>query len=240
MSGCVDITQNQSVVLVPKTRITFLLVDNSLSYNNPKDENSQRVMDMVKQQISSTIKNARPGERIFVRTIQSESNQLSAFLTQLNLDDEALYFMEPKPTNPIELKVWQKEKRDFESTIGEKMQVKIDNALAEFKTRGESVFAQPSNKTDFIGALLACQRFFTKGEYDYKNLVIYSDMIEDASLEDDALLNLSGVAVQAKFVTKPASEGAKETHRYFLRLESKWESKLQADKFELFEVQNSF
>jgi len=240
-AGCVEMSQVETtIVQVPKTRITFLLIDNSLSYNNPNDENSQRVMAMVKKQISDRLKAARPGERIFVRTIQSESNQLSAFLTQLNLDDESLYFMEPKPSNPIELKVWQKDKRDFEATIGDKMQGKIDTALAEFETRGQAVFSQPSNRTDFIGALLACQRFFSKGEYNYKNLAIYSDMIEDAALEDDSLLDLSGVEVQAKFVTKPASEGAKETHRYFLQLERKWEAKLKAAKFQLFEVQNSF
>ena len=159
-AGCVDTSTMGKVRIVPEKRITFLLIDNSLSYNNPNDNASQRVMDMVKREILSTLRKARPGDHFIVRTIQSESNQLSAMITNLDLTRDDLHFQKPKPTNPIELKVWEREKRDFEATVGERMKSSIDSACSEFEATGALLFAEPSNQTDFVGALLTCQRFF--------------------------------------------------------------------------------
>ena len=102
------------------------------------------------------------------------------------------------------------------------------------------MFLEPSNQTDFVGALLTCQRFFEKRDYQGKRLIIYSDMVEDAALEDASDVDLTGVAVEARFVTRPASQGAGKTHQYFKSLESFWREKLNAEQFELYEVQNSF
>lgn len=240
LSGCVDTSSMGKVVIVPEKRITFLLIDNSLSYNNPANNGSQRVMDLVKREIMGKLRKAHPGDHYIVRTIQSESNQLSAMITNLNLTKNDLHFQKPKPTNPIELKVWEGEKREFIATVGERTKSAIDSACSEFEATGALLFAEPSNQTDFVGALLTCQRFFEKRDYDRKEIIIYSDMIEDAALEDDSQLELPDVSVEARFVTKPSSEPPGSTHQYFKTLESRWRMKLNADQFELYEVQNSF
>lgn len=240
-TGCVDTSTVGNVqILKPEKRITFLLIDNSLSYNNPDDPSSQRVMDLVKREIFGKLRQAQPGDHFIVRTIQSESNQLSAMITNLNLTRDDLHFQKPIPSNPIEMKVWEKEKRDFESTIDASTKSSIDSTCSEFEARGALLFATPSAKTDFIGALLSCQRFFEKQNYDKKQLIIYSDMIEDAALEDANQLDLPDVDVLARFVTKPSGTDAEGAHVYFKKLESIWRMKLRARNFELYEVQNSF
>lgn len=240
LTGCVDTSKTGRIAISPEKRITFLLIDNSLSYNNPADEGSQRVMDLVKGEILSKLKSAQAGDHFIVRTIQSESNQLSAMITNLNLTRDDFHYQKPKPSNPIELKVWEREKRDFEESVGERIQLAIDSACREFEEEGAEIFMSPSNQTDFVGALLTCQRFFEKQNYDKKELIIYSDMIEDAALEDESQLELPDVTVVARFVTKPVGETIEGTHQYFKRLESSWRSKLNAAEFELYEVQNSF
>jgi len=204
VAGCVDTSKVSRVALLPETGITFLLIDNSLSYNNPTDNNSQRVMQMVKREIVTKLKQAQPGEHLIVRTIQAESDQLSAMITTLDLTRADLFFQKPKPINPIELKVWEGEKRDFDASIHERTAPLIESAVNEFEIRGQPIFAAPSNSTDFVGALLTCQRFFEKKTYHRKKLIIYSDMIEDAALEDDSQLQLADVEVEARFVTKPS------------------------------------
>ncbi|MDF1813846.1 MAG: hypothetical protein P1V20_16710 [Verrucomicrobiales bacterium] len=239
-SGCVDTSTVGKVLIKPEKRITFLLIDNSLSYNNPADSASQRVMDLVKREITGKLRQARPGDHYIVRTIQSESNQLSAMITNLDLTRDDLHFQKPKPSNPIELKVWEREKRDFEESLGERTKASIDAACSEFEAQGELLFAYPSNQTDFVGALLTCQRFFEKRNYDQKKLIIYSDMIEDAALEDDSQLELPDVTVVARFVTRPPNQNTGGAHQYFKQLEQYWQTKLNAEQFELYEVQNSF
>ena len=83
VAGCVDTSKVSRVALLPETGITFLLIDNSLSYNNPTDNTSQRVMQMVKREIVTKLKQAQPGEHLIVRTIQAESDQLSAMITDM-------------------------------------------------------------------------------------------------------------------------------------------------------------
>jgi hypothetical protein len=238
--SCVDTSQMSRVTLVPETAITFFLIDNSLSYNNPADNASQRVMQMVRREIVAKLKQAQPGEHFIVRTIQAESDQLSAMITNLDLTQADLFFPKPRPTNPIELKVWEGEKRDFEASVQARTAPLIESAINEFEIRGQPIFAEPSKSTDFVGALLTCQRFFEKQKYDHKKLIIYSDMIEDAALEDDSQLQLSEVEIVARFVTKPSTQRPGHTHQYFKNLESNWRTKLAAPQFELYEVQNSF
>lgn len=239
--SCVDMSQKEPAMIeVPASQVTFLLIDNSLSYNNPKEADSRRVMEQVNREIVNRINKAQPGQRILVRTIQSDSNEISAIITQLNLDHESLYFMKPKPSNPIELRVWEREKREFEATLTTLIQPRKEQAIKELQERGSQVLSAPTKTTDFIGALLSCQRYFDKQPHDRKKLIVYSDMEESADLEDASNLNLTGVDIEARYVTRPATDGNRNTHRYFKDLETNWRNKLRAQHFELYEVQNSF
>lgn len=240
LTSCVDTSSINRTVAPLDRHITFLLVDNSLSYNNPDDETSLRVMKMVREEILGRMRDAGPGDHLIVRTIQSDSNQLSAILSNLNLAKDLFHFGKPRPTNPIELKVWEGEKRVFEDTLQDEINPLVERAVGEFEENASRVFASPSRQTDFVGALLSCQRFFEKRNYQSRRMIIYSDMIEDAALEDESLIDLTGVTVEARFVTRPVGDGPGDTHLYFKALEAHWREKLNADEFELYEVQNSF
>ncbi len=241
LGSCVDTaTLHTRALESPEKRITFFLIDNSLSYNNPRDSDSQRVIEQVREEISRRLRDGEPGDHFIVRTIQSESNELSAMICTLNLAREELFFGKPRPENPIELRVWEKERREFREEQRGRVDELISAAVSEFESRSAEVLRDPSGQTDFVGAILTCQRFFEKRDYEKKELVIYSDMIEDAALEDAALIDLGGVEVAARFVIRPEGQGSGNTHLYFRELETYWRQRLKADRFDLYEVQNSF
>lgn len=213
-------------------RDIYVLIDTSASYLKAGQDFLQ---EEILHSVEEIIDELKAGDYLIIRTISENSITYNNHITKVDLSNYNKHKKELS-RNPMLLAEYKK----MGLKNAEKINEKKAAAKSQFNKRIINRFKNPVKKTDIKGAIASCQKHLSCSHTDHKKfIIIYSDLIDDADLENEKSLDLSGTTVIARYVIKPNASLLPDNLKklkpvsYYETLKKLWKRQLKVEKFTL-------
>lgn len=208
-ASCVDEkksteTENNVTGVEYQPSFKIILIDASGSFINERPAGKDESLFDIscKQIIQEHLKNSGIGERIIVRSIQSNSYGSNSIICDIDFSSKELNFDKQKPNDAGELVNWKRELKRHNNRNQPKIDSIRNHEIEKFQKFYDTYRVKGFNKTDLCGALenIPLDLEQIDSSFARKTLLIYSDLQNTTSLSRCSSFNAEGLIIKAFYV----------------------------------------